>query len=59
MGKEVVNLWCWTTGYPHAKEWCWTPSLSHIQKLIQKWTRDLNVKAKTKILARKRKGKST
>ena len=37
------------TGYPHAKEWSWTLTKYHIQKLTQKWIKDLKAGVKTSI----------
>lgn len=36
-----------TTEYLHANEWIWTLNSYEMQKLIQKWIQDPNVRANT------------
>lgn len=41
---------CWETEYSNAKIWNWALNSHHIQKLIQKWINDLNIRTKTRKL---------
>lgn len=44
--RTIFYKWCWTIGYPPAKEWSWAPP-HIIYKLTQIWIKYLNRTAET------------